>query len=101
MVVHFQEQVNQEIPSSPVKSWSSPRKRKSQAVNFPQDSDLSPRKKIKFEPGSRRPVVIILEDVESFQSHVLQDIILICRCVLTSVGGYWDTGILYVQQTSQ
>lgn len=56
---------------SPTKK-ASPRKTNSQG---------SPRKKAKMEnsgPVKSGPLVVIFEDVESFSSHVLQDLILIC-----------------------
>ncbi|XP_068249965.1 origin recognition complex subunit 3 [Palaemon carinicauda] len=81
----YQEQMNLNKNSSPIKSKSphgkktSSTKLKKRMSESPSMDDSSPRKKMKVEEGHRKPVVIIFEDVESFPSHVLQDIILICR----------------------
>lgn len=69
---------------SPQKSMESPRK----SVKRYLRSNGSPRKKMKLvhEPclprkGHQPPLVVILEDVESFPANVLHDLILICRYV--------------------
>ncbi|XP_063599512.1 origin recognition complex subunit 3-like [Penaeus indicus] len=66
-------------PGSPRKSIGSPRK----SASSPLKSEGSPPKKMKSNGGAavsrtQQPLVIIFEDVESFPTNVLHDLILIC-----------------------
>nr|XP_045593098.1 uncharacterized protein LOC123754672 [Procambarus clarkii] len=86
------------IMVSPNKTIASPRKTVAvpckimestcRTMESPSKSKKSPAKKMKLsnEPslpkrGLRPPLVVILEDVESFPANILHDLILICRYV--------------------
>ncbi|XP_066984127.1 origin recognition complex subunit 3 [Macrobrachium rosenbergii] len=75
----YKEQMTLKKNFSPTKAKASPLKGKKRLSECPVVDNSSPLKKLKLEKGRRKPVVIVFEDVESFPSHVLQDIILICR----------------------
>lgn len=69
-------------PGSPRKGMGSPRK----SASSPLKSESSPPKKMKTNCGAavsrvQQPLVIIFEDVESFPTNILHDLILICRYV--------------------
>ncbi|KAK8381467.1 hypothetical protein O3P69_018502 [Scylla paramamosain] len=78
------------FPGSPSKLSRSPVKRAlsgspSKTERDPQEVEGSPRKKIKSsiisqlpERSSKPPLVVILEDLESFHPRVLSDLVLIC-----------------------
>ncbi|ROT85018.1 putative origin recognition complex subunit 3-like [Penaeus vannamei] len=66
-------------PGSPRKGMGSPRK----SASSPLKSESSPPKKMKTNCGAavsrvQQPLVIIFEDVESFPTNILHDLILIC-----------------------
>lgn len=78
----------QVIDKMPVKGLASSRKDAANTVSEREESSpsgKSPRKKMKLseKPCANKlhtsPLVVILEDVESFPSSVLNDLILICR----------------------